>query len=156
LAAATGDYASAIKRISYLTGYRVAIAEASRAAGYAEGPRYGYPNFYTDVTLPYTVGVGFDQDRADYAPLPPAFTDSVDQPAHAAYGRLGTPPLEQRFFQLAQGEFMLAWADQLYRNDDPSSIRRARELYKGVIFMHGEDPEIAPHFGRGRLIFPLP
>src|SRR5262249_22525395 len=32
LAAATGDYASAIKRISYLTGYRVAIAEASRAA----------------------------------------------------------------------------------------------------------------------------
>ena len=47
---------------------------------------------------------------------------------------------------------MLAWADQLYRNDDPSSIRRARELYKGVLFMHGTDPEIAPNFPRGRTL----
>jgi hypothetical protein len=72
----------------------------------------------------------------------------------SSYGRLAIAPFELRFFKLAQAEVMLAWADQLYRNDDPSSIRRARELYKGVLFLHGEDPEIAPHFPRpGRFGF---
>ena len=62
--------------------------------------------------------------------------------------RLILAPFEIRFFALAQADVMLAWADQLYRNDDPSSTRRARELYKGVLFLHGEDPDIAPHFPR--------
>lgn len=32
------------------------------------------------------------------------------------------------------------WAETLYRTDDASLLERARELYKAVLFLHGEDP----------------
>jgi hypothetical protein len=53
-------------------------------------------------------------------------------------------PVESLFFRLQMGNAMLEWADQLYRTDDNSSISRARELYKGVYFLHGDTPPINP------------
>lgn len=146
---ALGDFANAIHALALLTGYRVGVAETTSPPGYdPNGVVFGFPNLYRENTLPYTTLVGFDRDGA-YADLPPIFQEPVFQGGmNLSSGRLAIAPFEQRFFKLAQSEVMLAWADQLYRNDDPSSIRRARELYKGVLFLHGEDPEIAPHFPR--------
>jgi hypothetical protein len=144
---ALGDYARAIHLLALLTGYPVGIAETTSAAGYdPNGPRPAFPNLYRETTLPYTTLVGFDDGA--YTDLSPTFHEYQPGPP-GSYQRLALAPFEQRFFKLAQGEAMLALADTLYRNDDPSSIRRARELYKGVLFMHGEDPDIAPHFPRG-------
>jgi Tc toxin complex TcA C-terminal TcB-binding domain len=140
---ASGDYATAIKFLSPLSGYRVGIAETTDIAGYNNtGAPYPDPIFYSDQTLPYTTQVS-----PDYLGLPPF--DGKQPPEIAGF--------EQRFFKLVQGTAMLAWADLLYRNDDPSSIRRARELFKGVIFMHEEDPEISPQFqAKSTAFVPLP
>lgn len=140
------NFAQAISALSLLTGYTVGIAETLSAPGYGAGT---FPSLYQQNTLPYTTLVGFD-DSAGYTDLPPLFRD----PNNGMSGdssRLALAPFEVRFFKLAQADAMLAWADQLYREDDPSSIRRARELYKGVLFLHGEDPDIAPHFPRAGL-----
>jgi hypothetical protein len=132
VALACGDYASAVIHLSPLSGYKIGIAETADTAGYNNsGAPYPGPIFYSDQTLPYTT-----QISADYVGLPPF--DGQQPPEIADF--------EQKFFKLVQGNAMLAWADLLYRNDDPSSIRRARELFKGVIFMHEEDPEISPLF----------
>lgn len=154
-----GNFAQAIYTLSMLTGYPVGVAETLSPAGYdlqAQGTS-SFPSIYQQSTLPYTTLVAFGNDNVAYADPAPFF--------HDAYGgmsgetsRLALAPFEVRFFRLAQADVMLAWADQLYRNDDPSSIRRARELYKGVLFLHGEDPDIAPHFPRAGVhdFVPLP
>ena len=41
---------------------------------------------------------------------------------------------------------MLEWADALYRTNDATNMQRARELYKGVSFLHGETPPICPEW----------
>jgi hypothetical protein len=138
-----GDYAGAVKTLGRITGYEVGVAEVTEAPGYLPST-YSGPYFHQRQSLPYTTAVAFDPETH-------AYTDQTPQTGWWEGSRSSTaPPLiapfEHRFFKLAQGEAMLAWADDLYRNDDPSSIRRARELYKGVIFMHGEDPGIAPYF----------
>jgi hypothetical protein len=145
---AAGNFAQATYALSMLTGYRVGVAETQSAPGYDVQPQgtSSFPSLYQQSTLPYTTLVGFD-DNAAYADLAPFFHESYTGMSGET-GRLALAPFEVRFFKLAQADVMLAWADQLYRNDDPSSIRRARELYKGVLFMHGEDPLIAPHFPR--------
>jgi hypothetical protein len=154
---AQGDFAKALTALTPLTGYRVGIGETTIAPGYAtlSEPVPGqdqtddsfarYPRLHHLSTLPYTTLVGFTEDKTGYEDLP-APVGSMG--AMVEWKNIVIAPFEQRFFKLAQGDVMLAWADHLYRNDDPSSIRRARELYKGVLFMHGEDPEIAPHFPR--------
>jgi len=147
---AKGDYATAIRYLSPLTGYEVGVAEASAKSPYNNTPGGldHNPKFYQDFTLPYTTAVSYTPD------VPPALADVPP------FGGVGGPvlaPFEQRFFRLVQGDAMLAWADELYRNDDPSSIRRARELYKGVLFMHQVDPAIAPTFAAaGPLKVPMP
>jgi hypothetical protein len=154
---AQGDFAKALTTITPLTGYRVGIAETTSAPGYAtlSEPVPGqdqtddsfarYPRLHHLNTLPYTTLVGFDEDKSGYADL---LAPVGSMGAMVEWKNIVIAPFELRFFKLAQADLMLAWADQLYRNDDPSSIRRARELYKDVLFMHGEDPEIAPHFAR--------
>ena len=49
-------------------------------------------------------------------------------------------PLEERYARIVQADALLAWAEALYRTDDAASLERARELYKAVMFLHGEDP----------------
>jgi hypothetical protein len=139
-----GDVAGATRLLGRITGYEVGIAQVTDAAGYLPA-NTNPPYFYQRDSLPYTTAVAFDSEIHDY----------TDQTPHKGMwpmeGRQPTTlpliaPFEHLFFKLAQGEAMLSWADELYRTDDPSSIRRARELYKGVLFMHGVDPGIAPHF----------
>ena len=55
--------------------------------------------------------------------------------------------MEKKFFKLRQSEAMLEWADALYRTDEAASIARARELYKGVLFLHNMTPPIRPNWG---------
>ena len=52
--------------------------------------------------------------------------------------------LDIRLVQLRLGNVLLEWADALFRADDPSSTARARELYKAVLWLHGDDPAISP------------
>jgi hypothetical protein len=144
---AVGNFSQAIHALALLTGYRVGIAETTSVPGYdtkSQTLGSSTPVLYKETTLPYTTLVGFE-DNASYTDLPSIFYEG-NMGMSGSFNRLALAPFELRFFKLAQADVMLAWADQLYRNDDPSSIRRARELYKGVMFLHGEDPEIAPHF----------
>jgi hypothetical protein len=45
------------------------------------------------------------------------------------------------------GSAMLGWPDKLYRANDASCMARARELYKGVMILHGDNPQISPTWG---------
>jgi len=144
LLVATSDHAGALRVLGRLTGYAVGVAETTTGSGYQPVENTPQPDLFTQTTLPYTTAVGFDDER-NYDDLKPRFGDSPG-PLVFTHQAIAMAPFEQRFFKLAQGEVMLDWADELYRNDDPSSIRRARELFKGVLFMHGADPAIAPHF----------
>ncbi|MGH7057737.1 MAG: hypothetical protein ACREFZ_07595, partial [Acetobacteraceae bacterium] len=146
LLATLGDYSGAAKVLGRITGYEVGVAELADAPGYRRDstPLSRPPYFYQGGSLPYTTAVAFEPDGRAYADQTPLKGQWENARSPAAPPMMA--PFENRFFKLAQGEAMLAWADDLYRNDDPSSISRARELYKGVIFLHGDDPNIAPHF----------
>ncbi|HEY4367007.1 MAG TPA: hypothetical protein VGN07_07195, partial [Steroidobacteraceae bacterium] len=146
--AAQGNHAGAVKLLGRITGYDVGIAQTTEAAGYAVSTAV-LPPLYRDDSLPYTTSLAFDaeihwyDEQRPHADLSTADSNlgsilESDRPLIA--------PFENRFFKLAQADEMLLWADELYRTDAPSAIRRARELYKGVVFLHGEDPGIAPHF----------
>ena len=54
---------------------------------------------------------------------------------------------EKAWFRLKLGDALLEWADLLYRSDTPANVNRARELYKGVLWLHGEDPDLSPRWG---------
>jgi hypothetical protein len=132
---AQGDLPAGLRILSQLTGYQVGIAEGRDPGGYkVVSGKANQPLFYEGVSLPYTTAVKIDSKSGWHT------TSEPDAPVPPL------PPFELRFFRIAQGEAMLALADQLYRNDDPSSIRRARELFKGVVFMHGEEPGISPKY----------
>ncbi len=47
-----------------------------------------------------------------------------------------------RFYRLRLADALVQWADALYRSDQPGSIARARELYKGVYWVHGTEPPV--------------
>jgi hypothetical protein len=93
---------------------------------------------YTDGPLAYASS----SDRTQYPPPNPP----TSVPTNRA---------ELGYFKLKLGNAALEWADVLYRSAEPDSIMRARELYKAVIFLHDEDPEITPSWARrGTLILP--
>jgi receptor-binding and translocation channel-forming TcA subunit of Tc toxin len=144
---AGGDYAAALQLLAPLSGYTVGLGQTTDTTPYdGTGPA----KLWQQLSLPYTVGVPYD-DTGEVVSAPPTFQDESFATIHT----VTLAPFEQRFFQLVQGEAMLALADTLYRADTPDQIARARELYKGILFMHGEDPGISPHFGaHGPLLLP--
>ena len=146
---AMGNYAGAVKQIHRLTGTEVAVGETNTAIGYK---RADYPAFPDDSSLPSTAAVQFDADGF-YDEIKPGLDPADTRGPLVFWAKFEIPPFEQKFLKLAQGEMMLEWADQLYRKDDPASIRRTRELFKAVLFMHGHDfdVDIAPQF-KGHLI----
>ena len=151
---AGGDYSGAIKQIHRLTGTQVAVGETNTPAGYKA---QNFPLFHVGSSLPATAAVGFDSDGF-YDEIKSTLDPMDQRGPNTFFSSFELPPFEKIFLQLTQGEMMLEWADQLYRNDDPASIRRTRELFKGVLFMHGHnvDVDIAPHFkGHGPLISTL-
>ncbi len=89
---------------------------------------------------PYTARLMYDDDRNLDGPF--SLTPQVRSRATTSL----TPdppllhPLEERYARIVQADALLAWAEALYRTDDAASLERARELYKAVVFLHGEDP----------------
>ena len=150
VALAQGNYATAVFHYGRTTGFLVGMAKANDPEGYR---RYDFDSqilmLYHAGNLPYTVEVrelertvsGYpnlgDNDSSAHMPI-------FDGPLILIH------PREIQFFRLRQGNAMLEWADSLYRTDDPSNIARARELYKGVLWLHGETPLICPTWESSR------
>ncbi len=104
------------------------------AASQDDHPGYGYNDvLYTDGSLPYTwTWAGYPGGY-----LGEKWITSPGFPAH-----LHT--IDKRFVQLRLGNVLLEWADALYRTDEASLNARARELYKAVLWLHGDDPGVSP------------
>lgn len=151
---ALGDYAKAVRLLGRAAWLLIGAGELAMGAGWSP---YWAQSFklYVAGELPYTVQTAtlthypsFDDDDSKYF-------------GAGSYGTLVTDGLlpggphavERAYFRLQMGEAMLAWADTLYRTNDASSISRARELYKGVFFLHGTTPPIDPAWGKGG-VFP--
>jgi hypothetical protein len=129
---ATGRFTEAVLALEGLIHVAVGAAEQDDPAGYLPGDRM----LYTTGPLPYTYDRSTDVVRAGTPPYEPWL------------GWTGIFPLlhrvDVRFLQLRLGNVLLEWADALYRADDASLAARARELYKSVLWLHGEDPGISP------------
>ncbi|MBZ9873172.1 hypothetical protein LB542_20195 [Mesorhizobium sp. BR1-1-9] len=145
IAQALGDYATTVRELGALTGIAVGVAEQETIDAYhGMGELAPSANpvrlLFTDETLPYTTSVSYDEKgaRENTYPLRTFRTEP--------YRDFALSPCEWRAFKIAQGRAMLDWAEQLFRTDDPSGIRRARELYKGVLFLHGADPGTIPTY----------
>jgi hypothetical protein len=138
-----GDYAGALRLLGNLSGYQAGIGQTTDGEPYDTSDLTATAALYTQSSLPYTEAITYNE-AGDVVPASTTIRDDLLQEQNEQHVVLA--PFEQRFFQLFQGEVMLALADTLYRLDTPDQIARARELYKGVVFMHGEDPEISPHF----------
>ena len=97
-------------------------------------------------------------------PLPYAsWSDRTQVPPPDGLVLPGYPPpslpanrAELGYFKLKLGNAALEWADVLYRSNQPENIMRARELYKAVIFLYDEDPEISPNWARFAYMPPFP
>jgi hypothetical protein len=139
-----GDKPSGIRVFATLTGVKVGVAELTDAPGYRPpdpfAPPKSAPELYSEQSLPYTATVGAWTD------LTTKF-DSADFDA-IVQGVLQLHELEYRFIALQQGAAMLDWADELFKTDSRPLIERARELYKGVIFLHKSDPGTRPDFSK--------
>jgi hypothetical protein len=135
-----GDYRQAIDIIASVSGFYIGSASLTTPPGAAKMPNSpDLRSVHQGNALPYTARLTF-KDRKHEPPT--AF--------QRQYYVFGVPEpeikendlhrLEVRLLHILQAEAMLEWAEQLYRTDGPSEIERARELYKGVFFLHGEDP----------------
>jgi hypothetical protein len=153
---ARGDYAGALGNFGAISGSYVGYGKLSTPAGAVyDGGSSMIRAVYHDGPLPYTARVKWDGDTlVDLVP----FSNLGDIAGIAPGAELGPADLhrvEEEFVRLIQADAMLKWADLLYRTDDPSSLERARELYKGVIFLHGEDPGTAAYSRRILSVGPL-
>ena len=164
-----GEFSEAIEYYRLGTHFQLARAQLHSPAGYQSialdlpeavddpsivpawqshydsyGPSpYGGP-FYFDGGLPYTVDLGDPRAHESRKWLEGGtFTSEAWMVAEAIH------KAEERYFRLRQADAMLEWADALYRSDEPSSVQRARELYKSVLWLHGSMPTV-PNWGTGK------
>lgn len=149
---AMGKYADAVRQ---LTGYSAIVAGTPR---WFAGPA-GF-NIYIantsaggdlriDAALEY-----FTNGMLAYA----SSSDRSEFPAPDPVTSMPSNRAEIGYFKLRLGNACLEWADALYRTNENDSIMRARELYKAVLFLHGQDPEITPTWDplfRPQLPFPF-
>ncbi len=163
LALETGDYEAAIEQYELSTRFLLSRAETDSHAGY---PGYNghlvfetwkSGRYYKDGQLPYST---------------PRFLGTVDPVSSSIWGGINPDNLahlhvtgkfhnmERNFLKLRHANAMLEWADALYRTDDASTIQRAREIYKAVLWIHGIPPAISPswyfakdHFKFGDHVF---
>lgn len=136
---AIGKYADAVRQLIGPARFNV-FAANPKADVFPVTTVAGAFQHFTDGPLPYATS----SDRSKIPnPLPPTAA-----PSNRA---------EIGYFKLKLGNATLEWADALYRTNQPDSIMRTRELYKGVLFLHGEDPEITPTWPRrGQHLIPFP
>ena len=146
--AGLGDVPGASELLAGVTGFYVGVGMLGTPAGMfrhpaaAQAKRSVAARVLWDEQLgdrPYTARLTYDDTRRPTEPftMTPQVRSGTDVLAP-------DPPflhwLEERYARLAQADVLLAWAEALYRTDEPASLERARELYKAVVFLHGEDP----------------
>jgi Tc toxin complex TcA C-terminal TcB-binding domain len=160
---ALGDYPRAAEAFGTLTRVFAGHGSVTDQAGYPPIVEYaGGPgiNNYVDGDLAYTVERHRDDPwfgtlsfyLSNYVNEYPDELHDVDAVEWTHEGH--AHPTENAVFRLRQADAFLEWADTLYRTGDKAKIERARELYKGVSFLHGEDPPVIP--GWGRVVIPPP
>ncbi|MGW5723580.1 Tc toxin subunit A-related protein [Amycolatopsis sp. NPDC003865] len=146
---AVGRFTEAAKCLEGLSGVAVGAAGQDDPAGYQALQNAGVPSLYTDGPLPFTL------DRSDSPQIVQPDIGSPDAVPYGSlyddYSRLRPPKIagllhrvDRRFVLLRLGSVLLEWADALFRADDPASTARARELYKAVLWLHGDDPRVSP------------
>ncbi|MBX9453610.1 MAG: hypothetical protein KL801_17580 [Mesorhizobium sp.] len=145
ISARTGNLPEAAKTFGLLTGNLVGVAELGQADAYDDASPYRA--VFQQQNLPYTVRTRYSEKTGKREEKYPFNVDSAF--GLDAQGRGGTPIIsrcELLALRLEQGCVMLDWADILFRSDEPASIRRARELFKGVLLLHGGDAGISPSY----------
>jgi hypothetical protein len=154
---AVGEFTEAAKCLEGLVGVAIGAAEQDSAPGYFDYWNDGAAYLYTAGPLPYTT------DRSnkvqDVIPwwhdIQYEGTGGISDDQFPTYRfRPLLHKVDRRFIELRLGNVLLEWADALFRADDPSSISRARELYKAVLWLHGEDPGISPAWPGSRFGLP--
>ncbi len=132
---AVGSYAEAVRLLIAPARFDV-FAAAPSADPFPIFSYAGAVRHFTDGPLAYASTSSRSEEKS------PSVATMV--PANVA---------EIGWFKLKLGDAVLEWADALYRSNQPESIMRARELYKAVLFLHGDDPMISPNWPRK---LPLP
>lgn len=148
VALAAGDYERAVFHYGRATRFPIGVAHESDAGGYR-------PHYLKDAALyhigsrPYTANTRTDTTK-EY-PLAGDSGEYYDTTVYNALEQLAAEimpeyahPIERKACRLRQGNALLEWADALYRTDEPSSVERARELYKAVLYLHGAEWPISP------------
>jgi hypothetical protein len=145
-----GDLAGAVDVLAGVTGFWVGIGMLGTPAGMVRHPDaiLGPATHVVAGRLrrndplgdrPYTARLMYDDERRLAGPftLTPQLRNQAEvlKPDESILH-----PLEERYARIVQADALLAWAEALYRTDDASSLERARELYKAVLFLHGDDP----------------
>ena len=144
-----GDLPGAVDLLGGVTGFHVGVGMVGTPAGMVKHPdaiaatRVVAGRLRWDDPLgdrPYTARLMYGDERRLDGPFPltPQLRNGHDAltPEEPAI----LHPLEERYARLVQADALLAWAETLYRTDDAANLERARELYKAVMFLHGEDP----------------
>jgi hypothetical protein len=161
LASLVGEHASAVDLFAETTRFLVAGAgledqpgwvqytgysttyEYFLTLGVASGtPPQNQPKYwiaYRGGQLPYTADTAGDSDPIAQYPAAGQW-----QSLAAELSPVLAHPVERRYLELRHADAILAWADALYRTDEPASIQRARELYKAVLLLHGIKPAVSP------------
>src|SRR5262250_3389585 len=134
---AQGKYADAVRQLIGPAGFDI-FAAAGEFDPFTGFTVPGILRYTTDGPLPYA-------SLSDRSTVPPKVPPS----------RIPTNRAELGYFKLKLGNATLEWADVLYRSNAPEAIMRARELYKAVLFLHGEDPEITPSWARREAMLPI-
>ena len=160
MALASGDFLGAIRMYQQTTRFLVARADLLDSEGYdPKGSVYKPPTliptletdtaqkwvkplYSYDGPLPYTTPRFQTLDEVTYAEYEGYGSVTWVEQAAAVLAKTYLHPMEKRYLRLRHGQALLEWADALYREDSPSSIARARELYKAVLWLHGEHPPI--------------
>lgn len=147
---ALGDYEKSIFHYGQATRFPVGTAKESDGGGYRPHYLRDFPLYHLG-DRPYTVNL--HQGTYEEYPLEGDTGDYYDTTTYSPIEQLAVNlitkyvhPVEAKYFRLRQANAMLEWADALYRTNDTPSMQRARELYKGVSFLHGETPPICPEW----------
>ena len=149
---ALGRLPQASRYYAVLSKFAIGAADFDNESGLFDGRNNGSLDIYQDGNLPYTfikdekvANLYYDPEKPDtvYSSPTVSRTEATYQFRPKAVSLL-LHRLEVKMVALKLGEATLTWADTLFRCDDPSSTARARELYKSVLWIHGEDPNISP------------
>lgn len=145
-----GDLPGAVDQLANVTGMFVGIAMLSTPAGMIKHPdsivnttRVVAGKLRWDAQLgdrPYTARLMYDDQRNLDGPY--SLTPQIASPGYDVTKPVPPilHPVEEKYAQIVMADALLAWAEALYRTDDAANLERTRELYKAVMFVHGEDP----------------